>query len=117
MAKSEVLSRLLDKRGVRHNVLNAKQHFREAEVVAQAGRKGAVTVATNMAGRGVDIILGGNPELLAGHELAAEGVDPESEEGRAELERRQVLHRGALPGRGRGSAQAGGPLRARQRAP
>ena len=89
VAKSEVLSRLLDKRGVRHNVLNAKQHFREAEVVAQAGRKGAVTVATNMAGRGVDIILGGNPELLAGHALAAEGIDPESDEGRAELEHRQ----------------------------
>ena len=89
VAKSEVLSRLLDKRGVPHNVLNAKQHFREAEVVAQAGRKGAVTVATNMAGRGVDIILGGNAELLAHHELAAEGVDPDSEEGQAELERRQ----------------------------
>jgi preprotein translocase subunit SecA len=69
--------------------LNAKQHFREAEVVAQAGRRGGVTVATNMAGRGVDIILGGNPELLAQHELLAEGVDPESEEGLAELARRQ----------------------------
>ena len=80
----------LDKRGVRHSVLNAKQHFREAEIVAQAGRRGAVTVATNMAGRGVDIILGGNAELMAQHELAAEGVDPDSEEGRAELERRQA---------------------------
>ena len=89
VAKSELLSRLLDKRGVRHNVLNAKQHFREAEVVAQAGRRGAVTVATNMAGRGVDIILGGNAELLAQHELAAEGVDLGSDEGQAELERRQ----------------------------
>jgi len=77
VAKSEVLSRLLDKRGVPHNVLNAKQHFREAQVVAQAGRRGAVTVATNMAGRGVDIILGGNAELLAQHELAAEGVSVE----------------------------------------
>jgi preprotein translocase subunit SecA len=89
VAKSELLARLLDKRGVPHNVLNAKQHFREAEIVAQAGRRGAVTVATNMAGRGVDIILGGNAELLAQHELAAEGVDLDSDEGQAELERRQ----------------------------
>src|SRR6516225_2502375 len=89
VAKSEVLSRLLDKRGVTHNVLNAKQHFREAEIVAQAGRRGAVTVATNMAGRGVDIILGGNPELLAQHELAAEGVDLDTDEGLAELDRRE----------------------------
>jgi len=65
VAKSELLSRLLEKRGVAHQVLNAKQHFREAEVVAQAGRLGGITVATNMAGRGVDIILGGNPEMLA----------------------------------------------------
>ena len=65
VAKSELLARLLEKRGVAHNVLNAKQHFREAEIVAQAGRRGAITVATNMAGRGVDIILGGNAELLA----------------------------------------------------
>ena len=71
-------------------MLNAKQHFREAEIVAQAGRRGGVTVATNMAGRGVDIILGGNPELLAQHELAAEGVDLSSEEGAAELAERQV---------------------------
>jgi preprotein translocase subunit SecA len=90
VAKSEVLSRLLDKRGVPHNVLNAKQHFREAEVVAQAGRRGGVTVATNMAGRGVDIILGGNPELLVQHELAAEGVDLDTEEGLAALEARQA---------------------------
>ena len=60
--KSEVLSELLKKQGVPHNVLNAKQHEREAEIVAQAGRKGMVTIATNMAGRGTDIILGGNPE-------------------------------------------------------
>jgi preprotein translocase subunit SecA len=62
---SEMLSRKLDKRGVRHNVLNAKQHEREAEIVAQAGRKAAVTISTNMAGRGTDIVLGGNPEFLA----------------------------------------------------
>ncbi len=90
VAKSEQLSRLLDKRGIPHNVLNAKQHFREAEIVAQAGRRGAVTVATNMAGRGVDILLGGNPELLAQHELAAEGVDLEGDEGLAALDARQT---------------------------
>ena len=90
VAKSELLSRLLEKQGLPHNVLNAKQHFREAEVVAQAGRQGGVTVATNMAGRGVDIILGGNAELLAQHELLAEGVDLSSEEGAAELKRRQA---------------------------
>ncbi len=89
VAKSELLSRLLDKRGITHNVLNAKQHFREAEIVAQAGRRGSVTVATNMAGRGVDIILGGNPELLAQHELLAEGVDLDSEEGLALLDERE----------------------------
>ena len=100
VAKSELLARLLEKRGVPHNVLNAKQHFREAEIVAQAGRRGAVTVATNMAGRGVDIILGGNAELLAQHELAAEGVDIESDEGLAELDRRQAAVEAALPGRG-----------------
>ncbi len=63
--KSELLSRLLEQRGIRHEVLNAKQHKREAEIIAQAGRMGAVTIATNMAGRGTDIILGGNPETLA----------------------------------------------------
>jgi preprotein translocase subunit SecA len=81
--KSEHLARMLEKRGIPHEVLNAKQHFREAEVVAQAGRSGSVTVATNMAGRGVDIILGGNPEGLAKKEVMAEGLDPETDEGRA----------------------------------
>ncbi len=90
VAKSELLSRLLEKQGVPHNVLNAKQHFREAEVVAQAGRRGGVTVATNMAGRGVDIILGGNAELLAQHELEAEGVDLASDEGQVDLKRRRA---------------------------
>src|SRR5579862_6635426 len=80
--KSEVLSRMLDKRGIAHNVLNAKQHAREAQIVAQAGRLGAVTVATNMAGRGVDIILGGNPELLARHEALADGIDPDADDGK-----------------------------------
>jgi preprotein translocase subunit SecA len=71
--KSEYLSRLLDKRGITHEVLNAKQHTREAQVVAQAGRLHAVTVATNMAGRGVDILLGGNPEGLARQQVLKEG--------------------------------------------
>ncbi|MBC7291595.1 MAG: preprotein translocase subunit SecA [Actinotalea sp.] len=74
--KSELLSRLLKKQGVPHEVLNAKQHAREAAIVAQAGRKGAVTVATNMAGRGTDIMLGGNAEFMAVAELAARGLDP-----------------------------------------
>jgi preprotein translocase subunit SecA len=87
VSKSEHLSRLLDKRGITHEVLNAKQHFREAEIVAQAGRIGAVTVATNMAGRGVDIILGGNPEGLAVREAKGRGIDLETEEGAAELTR------------------------------
>jgi len=75
--KSEHLSQMLKKRGVPHEVLNAKQHTREAMIVTQAGRLNAVTVATNMAGRGVDIILGGNPEGLARHEVVKEGHDPE----------------------------------------
>ncbi|HAP75277.1 MAG TPA: preprotein translocase subunit SecA, partial [Acidimicrobiaceae bacterium] len=74
--KSEYLSRQLHKRGIPHEVLNAKQHTREAQIVAQAGRLHAITVSTNMAGRGVDILLGGNPEGLARHEVLKEGVDP-----------------------------------------
>ena len=74
--KSEYLSAQLRKRGIPHEVLNAKQHEREAPIVAQAGRKGAVTVATNMAGRGTDIMLGGNPEFMAASELAQRGLSP-----------------------------------------
>ncbi|AND17024.1 preprotein translocase subunit SecA [Rathayibacter tritici] len=74
--KSEYLSRLLAKKGVRHEVLNAKNHAREAAIVAQAGRLGAVTVATNMAGRGTDIMLGGNAEFLAVAEMTAKGLNP-----------------------------------------
>ncbi|WP_129842306.1 preprotein translocase subunit SecA [Streptomyces sp. RFCAC02] len=74
--KSEYLSQQLNKRGVRHEVLNAKNHEREAAIVAKAGRKGAVTVATNMAGRGTDIKLGGNPDDIAEAELRAKGLDP-----------------------------------------
>ena len=81
--KSEKLSTMLARRGIKHEVLNAKQHFREAEIIAQAGKLGAVTVATNMAGRGVDIILGGNPEIMARREVVAEGLEPESEDGQA----------------------------------
>jgi preprotein translocase subunit SecA len=108
VAKSELLSRLLEKRGVEHQVLNAKQHFREAEVVAQAGRLGAVTVATNMAGRGVDIILGGNPEMLARHEAVAAGVDLETDEGRAELARLTALHQERCAGEGDKVRELGG---------
>src|SRR5881628_3687283 len=74
--KSEQLSKLLKKRGVRHEVLNAKYHEREAEIVAQAGREGAVTIATNMAGRGTDILLGGNPDFLSKEMLRKKGLDP-----------------------------------------
>jgi len=81
--KSELLSRMLEKRGIPHEVLNAKQHTREAEIVVQAGRLHQITVATNMAGRGVDILLGGNPEGLASKDVRAEGLEPETEEGKA----------------------------------
>ncbi len=73
--KSEEISRLLRRNGVKHNILNAKNHEREAEIVAQAGRYGAVTIATNMAGRGTDILLGGNPEYLAKKRMREEGYD------------------------------------------
>ncbi|EHF02735.1 preprotein translocase, SecA subunit [Olsenella sp. oral taxon 809 str. F0356] len=91
---SERLSRILDKRGIRHEVLNAKYHEREAQIVAQAGREGAVTIATNMAGRGTDILLGGNPTALAEDLLAQEGVPDEevTEEQRADaLERARKI--------------------------
>ncbi len=75
--KSEEISRLLRRNGIQHNILNAKNHAREAEIVAQAGRYGAVTISTNMAGRGTDILLGGNPEYLAKKRLREEGVEHE----------------------------------------
>ncbi|PRY43873.1 preprotein translocase subunit SecA [Umezawaea tangerina] len=74
--RSEYLSKLLVRRGIPHEVLNAKHHDREALIIARAGRKGAVTVATNMAGRGTDIVLGGNPDIIADHELRERGLDP-----------------------------------------
>ena len=75
--KSELLSRMLKARGVKHNVLNAKNHEREADIIAEAGRAGAVTIATNMAGRGTDIMLGGNPEHMAKQEMTRMGLRPE----------------------------------------
>src|ERR671937_2162799 len=80
IAKSEAVAALLKKRGVPHNVLNAKQHEREAHIVAQAGRRGAVTISTNMAGRGTDILLGGNPEVLAEDEVGLKPRPPETED-------------------------------------
>lgn len=73
---SERISRILSKRGIKHNVLNAKFHEREAQIIAQAGREGAVTIATNMAGRGTDILLGGNPGVMAEDILRNQGIDP-----------------------------------------
>ncbi len=105
---SERLSRELQRAGIPHEVLNAKQHFREAAIIAQAGRSGAVTIATNMAGRGVDILLGGNPEGLAREKLRKQGIDvttatPEQwraalAEARAEcaVDREKVLAAGGL---------------------
>ena len=105
---SERLSRLLNKRGVKHQILNAKFHEREAHIVAQAGREGAVTIATNMAGRGTDILLGGNAEELADEMITSQGIDLEeaTPEMRAEAlakaketcaeERKKVLAAGGL---------------------
>ena len=90
--KSEHISHLLNKRGIKHNVLNAKFHEKEAEIVAQAGRLNAVTIATNMAGRGTDIMLGGNPEALATAEMASEqAIDPEREF--SDAERLQLIEK------------------------
>ncbi|WP_169251928.1 preprotein translocase subunit SecA [Brevibacterium sp. 'Marine'] len=89
--KSEYLSKHLAKRGVKHEVLNAKNHAREASIVAMAGRKSAVTVATNMAGRGTDIMLGGNAEFLAVAEMERRGLDPAENEEQYESEWPEVL--------------------------
>jgi preprotein translocase subunit SecA len=110
--KSEVLSSMLKKKGIAHTVLNAKYHAREAEIVAQAGRKAAVTISTNMAGRGTDVLLGGNPEFMAraevaGHEAAAipGSVDETTPEYKAaltkfkaqcEAEKKEVVAAGGL---------------------
>ena len=92
--KSELLSRLLKAKGVPHNVLNAKNHEREAEIVAQAGKKGAVTIATNMAGRGTDIVLGGNAPYLAKNKMRAEGFTEEQiaeADGHGETDNEDIL--------------------------
>ena len=92
--KSELLSKLLKRRGVKHNVLNAKQHDKEAEIVAQAGKYGAVTIATNMAGRGTDIILGGNAEYMAKASMRKQGYPEELIEeatGYAETDNEEIL--------------------------
>ncbi len=104
---SEMLANALKRRGVRHEVLNAKQHEREADIIAQAGRKGAVTVATNMAGRGTDIVLGGNLEGLLRTEMARRKINPEADseavaalrqeiETQCQGEREEVLEAGGL---------------------
>ena len=99
---SEQLSKKLKKQGVRHNVLNAKQHEREAEIIAQAGRKDAVTISTNMAGRGTDIVLGGNPELLAMSKCGHDKSNPDYPlqlakfESLCGAERHEVLDAGGL---------------------
>ncbi len=106
--KSERLSRELEKRGVRHEVLNAKQHTREAEIVAQAGRLHSVTVATNMAGRGVDIILGGNHESLALRDLRAEDLDPDETDGAARLAELTAKHKAETTAEGERVKELGG---------
>jgi preprotein translocase subunit SecA len=90
VAKSEVVSSMLKRRGVPHNVLNAKHHGREAEIVAQAGRKGSVTISTNMAGRGTDIVLGGNAEMMAKHEVGPEPDAPMEGEAPEAFEARRL---------------------------
>jgi len=99
VAKSEVVASLLKRRGVPHAVLNAKHHGREAEIVAQAGRKGSVTISTNMAGRGTDIVLGGNPEMMAKHELGPEPDAPMDGEEQAAFEARRAEWARRLEGR------------------
>ncbi|MDO8519919.1 MAG: preprotein translocase subunit SecA, partial [Deltaproteobacteria bacterium] len=100
--KSETLSSMLKRRGVPPHVLNAKQHEREAEIVAQAGRLGGVTVSTNMAGRGTDIMLGGNPEFMARAQVGKDATDEEFAKAASEFrkkcdeERKQVVERGGL---------------------
>ena len=105
---SEKISRALDQRGISHNVLNAKEHNREAEIVTQAGRLGAVTVATNMAGRGVDILLGGNPEGLARQDLFRDGMDPDDPANAAHLEARKAHHEPSCTTEGQQVKDVGG---------
>jgi preprotein translocase subunit SecA len=110
---SEMLSRLLEKRGIPHNVLNAKHHEREAHIVAQAGRVGSVTIATNMAGRGTDILLGGNPDMLCDQLLAQKGFTLPEGGSEAVSEARKALeardHDDAAGGRDTNGADADEP--------
>jgi preprotein translocase subunit SecA len=100
--KSEVIAGMLQRRGIKHHVLNAKQHEREAEIVAQAGRFGAVTISTNMAGRGTDIVLGGNPEFMARTKVGKEFTEADYDKALAEArkltveEKKKVLEQGGL---------------------
>lgn len=99
--KSEEISRALSRHNIKHNVLNAKHHEKEAEIVAQAGRKGAITIATNMAGRGTDIVLGGNPEMMAKSQYSDELSDDYKMalsrfESQCEKEKQEVLEAGGL---------------------
>ncbi len=99
--KSELISSMLEKKGIKHKVLNAKHHEKEAEIVAQAGRYGAVTIATNMAGRGTDIVLGGNPEFMAKAEVADETSDEfkkamQKYKAECDLEKQKVIAAGGL---------------------
>jgi len=105
---SERLSQALDRHGITHNVLNAKEHTREAEIITQAGQLGAVTVATNMAGRGVDILLGGNPEGLARQDLYREGLDPEDPEHEQFLAERIRAHEADCTAQGEKVRDLGG---------
>ena len=116
---SEMISEALKRDGIKHAVLNAKPEHaeREGELIAQAGRKGAVMIATNMAGRGVDIKLGGDPEHLAIAELKKQGITHDSEGYEEALAAKTEELKPQLQGRGRGSARARRPLHLRHRAP
>ena len=118
VAKSERLASLLLRKGIPHEVLNAKQHAREAAIIANAGRKGAVTIATNMAGRGTDIMLGGNPEFAADLALRERGLSPGRDAGgvRGRLGRRAREGQGRRRQGARRGRRARRPVRARHRA-
>ena len=130
--KNELLSRMLTKAGIKHNVLNAKNHEKEAEIVAQAGKLGAVTVATNMAGRGTDIMLGGNAEYMAKDDMRRAGLSDEliaEATGYAETDNQEILdaralfaaklrqHKDEIAGEAEQVRAGGRPVHHRHRAP